>query len=64
MRRFVCFFLVLLSATAIFAQQVSPPKQHVPFSVTSGRAFAGTSNSGASSVQLRSYSGTIRVKKQ
>ena len=40
------------------------PKQHVPFSVTSGRAFAGTSNSGASSVQLRSYSGTIRVKKQ
>jgi DUF4097 and DUF4098 domain-containing protein YvlB len=40
------------------------PKQHVPFPVTSGRAFAGTSNSGASSVQLRSYSGTIRVKKQ
>lgn len=40
------------------------PKQHVPFPVTQGRAFAGTSNSGASSVQLRSYSGTIRVKKQ
>lgn len=40
------------------------PKQHVPFPVTSGRAFAGTSNSGSSSVQLRSYSGTIRVKKQ
>src|SRR5512146_3025924 len=40
------------------------PKQHVPFPVTSGRAFAGTSNSGGSSVQLRSYSGTIRVKKQ
>jgi DUF4097 and DUF4098 domain-containing protein YvlB len=40
------------------------PKQHVPFPVTAGRAFAGTSNSGASSVQLRSYSGTIRVKKQ
>jgi DUF4097 and DUF4098 domain-containing protein YvlB len=40
------------------------PKQHVPFPVTAGRAFAGTANSGASSVQLRSYSGTIRVKKQ
>ncbi len=40
------------------------PKQHVPFPVTAGRAFAGTSNAGASSVQLRSYSGTIRVKKQ
>ena len=40
------------------------PKQHVPFPVTTGRAFAGTSNSGASAVQLRSYSGTIRVKKQ
>jgi hypothetical protein len=39
-------------------------KKHVPFPVTSGRAFAGTSNSGGSSVQLRSYSGTIRVKKQ
>jgi DUF4097 and DUF4098 domain-containing protein YvlB len=30
----------------------------------SGRSFAGTSNSGASSVQLRSFSGKIRVKKQ
>ncbi len=29
-----------------------------------GRSFAGTSNAGASSVQLRSFSGKIRVKKQ
>ena len=29
-----------------------------------GHAFAGTSNSGSSSVELRSFSGTIRVKKQ
>lgn len=40
------------------------PKQHSPFPVTQGRAFAGTSNSGSSGVQLRSFSGTIRVKKQ
>jgi hypothetical protein len=40
------------------------PKQHNPFPVTQGRAFAGTSNSGSSGVQLRSFSGTIRVKKQ
>ena len=30
----------------------------------SGHSFAGTSNSGSSSVQLRSFSGTIRVKKR
>lgn len=30
---------------------------------STGRSFAGTSNSGASSVQLRSFSGKIRVKK-
>lgn len=30
----------------------------------SGHAFAGTSNSGSSSVELRSFSGTIRVKKR
>jgi DUF4097 and DUF4098 domain-containing protein YvlB len=29
-----------------------------------GHAFAGTSNSGSSSVELRSFSGTIRVKKR
>lgn len=40
------------------------PKSHTTYPVTAGRAFAGTSNSGASSVQLRSFSGTIRVKKQ
>ncbi len=40
------------------------PRQHNPFPSSAGRAFAGTSNSGASAVQLRSFSGTIRVKKQ
>jgi DUF4097 and DUF4098 domain-containing protein YvlB len=39
-------------------------KQHQAFPVAEGRSFAGTSNSGASSVQLRSFSGKIRVKKQ
>ncbi len=38
-------------------------KPHPSFALNS-RSFAGTSNSGASSVQLRSFSGTIRVKKQ
>jgi DUF4097 and DUF4098 domain-containing protein YvlB len=37
-------------------------KQHPTFSISQGRSFAGTSNSGASSVQLRSFSGKIRVK--
>ena len=36
--------------------QVNPPVQ--------GRSFAGTSNSGSSSVELQSISGRIRVKKQ
>ena len=31
---------------------------------TQGRSFAGTSNSGSSSIQLRSFSGKIRLKKQ
>lgn len=35
-----------------------------PFPVSEGRAFAGTSNNGSSSVELRSFSGKIRVKKQ
>jgi len=39
-------------------------KQHLAFPITQGRSFAGTSNSGASSVQLRSFSGKIRVKKR
>ncbi len=39
-------------------------KQHLAYQLTPGRSFAGTSNSGASSVQLRSFSGRIRVKKQ
>lgn len=47
-------------------QQDFPLKQktHPSFTVTEGRSFAGTSNSGASSLQLRSFSGRIRVKKQ
>ena len=40
------------------------PKQHTSLSLTNGRSFAGTSNQGGSSVELRSFSGTIRVKKQ
>ncbi len=39
-------------------------KTHLAFQPNPGRAFAGTSNKGASSVQLRSFSGKIRVKKQ
>lgn len=39
-------------------------KNHTSFVPQSGRSFAGTSNSGASSVQLQSFSGRIRVKKQ
>lgn len=40
------------------------PKQVANAHATPGRSFAGTSNSGASSVQLRTFSGKIRVKKQ
>jgi DUF4097 and DUF4098 domain-containing protein YvlB len=39
-------------------------KSHMTFSPTQGRSFAGTSNSGSSSVELESFSGKIRVKKQ
>ena len=39
-------------------------KSHLGFQSNPGRSFAGTSNTGASSVQLRSFSGKIRVKKQ
>lgn len=39
-------------------------KQHPTFPMSPGHSFAGTSNTGASSVQLRSFSGKIRVKKQ
>lgn len=38
--------------------------QHTSFALAEGRSFAGTSNSGASSVELRSFSGKIRVSKQ
>jgi hypothetical protein len=39
-------------------------KSHMTFVPTQGRSFAGTSNSGSSSVELESFSGKIRVKKQ
>jgi DUF4097 and DUF4098 domain-containing protein YvlB len=39
-------------------------KQHNSFVPKQGRSFAGTSNSGSSSVELQSFSGKIRVKKQ
>ena len=38
--------------------------QHPTFQLMEGRAFAGTLNSGASSVDLRSFSGKIRISKQ
>jgi len=38
-------------------------KSHSSFVPSPGHSFAGTSNTGASSVQLRSFSGKIRVKK-
>jgi DUF4097 and DUF4098 domain-containing protein YvlB len=40
------------------------PKAHPSFAILQGKSLAGTSNSGSSSVRLRSYSGKIRVKKQ
>jgi DUF4097 and DUF4098 domain-containing protein YvlB len=39
-------------------------REHEGFAPSPGRAFAGTSLTGASSVELRSFSGKIRVKKQ
>jgi len=39
-------------------------ESYPPTGANQGRAFSGTSNSGLSSVDLRSYSGRIRVKKQ
>ena len=39
-------------------------KAHMTFVPDAGRSFAGTSNSGSSSVELESFSGRIRVKKQ
>ena len=39
-------------------------KPHMTFVPAEGRSFAGTSNSGSSSVELESFSGRIRVKKQ
>ena len=39
-------------------------KTHTTFVPRAGSSFAGTSNSGSSSVELQSFSGRIRVKKQ
>lgn len=39
-------------------------KNHPNLPPSKGRSFAGTSNSGSSSVELQSFSGKIRVKKQ
>jgi DUF4097 and DUF4098 domain-containing protein YvlB len=39
-------------------------KSHNSFVPQQGRSFAGTSNSGSSSLELQSFSGKIRVKKQ
>ena len=39
-------------------------RAHNSFVPKAGRSFAGTSNSGSSSVELQSFSGRIRVKKQ
>jgi DUF4097 and DUF4098 domain-containing protein YvlB len=39
-------------------------KTHNSFVPQQGRSFAGTSNSGSSSIELQSFSGKIRVKKQ
>ena len=39
-------------------------KAHTSFVPDTGRSFAGTSNSGSSSVELQSFSGRIRIKKQ
>ena len=39
-------------------------KEHTAFAQADGRSLAGTSGTGASSVELRTFSGRIRVKKQ
>ena len=40
------------------------PPAHPSMALAQGKSLAGTSNSGASSVHLRTFSGRIRVKKQ
>ncbi|HEY6305845.1 MAG TPA: DUF4097 family beta strand repeat-containing protein [Candidatus Angelobacter sp.] len=39
-------------------------KPHISYTPKPGSSFSGTSNSGSSSVELQSFSGRIRVKKQ
>jgi DUF4097 and DUF4098 domain-containing protein YvlB len=39
-------------------------KEHTPFIQNDGRSLAGTAGTGASSVEVRTFSGKIRVKKQ
>jgi DUF4097 and DUF4098 domain-containing protein YvlB len=40
------------------------PPAHPTMALDQGKSFAGTSNAGASSLRLRTFSGKIRVKKQ
>lgn len=40
------------------------PLPHTALSLSAGKSLAGRANSGAAAVRLRSFSGTIRVKKQ
>lgn len=40
------------------------PAAHSALALNQGRSFAGTSNAGAASLRLRTFSGKIRVKKQ
>lgn len=53
-----------LRGSAISNFPLEQSKRPTAFPLTAGKAFAGTANSGASSVRLRSLSGTIRVTKR
>ncbi len=53
-----------LKGSAVSDFPLQQPRQHTTFPLTAGKAFAGTANNGASSVRLRSLSGTIRVTKR
>jgi hypothetical protein len=53
-----------LKGSAISDFPLQQSKRRTAFPLTQGKAFAGTANNGASSVRLRSLSGTIRVNKR
>ena len=53
-----------MKGSAISDFPLEQSKRRTTFPLTAGKAFAGTANSGASSVRLRSLSGTIRVTKR